>query len=279
LATMVEREAHLVDGLPGSTASDGIRLALELLGPRLRSLPTAPDSYPAFVTARAAAGLPGLAWQHALTGDLDMVVRSHGPAGALRSRRSFTEAIWTEIREVSATTAPDTLFAVDMRAEPALLAGMPPQVRPAMARVLARPVIGLAAGSAPGIRFAVHARLSGVRNLRVGSLRDVNPLVLLINAIAGGWPEDRPLDLLHVELASADRIPDQAAYCRPLQQLRLPAGSRLSVGLADETRPLAEQRALRGVVEDNLGAPMVIAARNELDGRGALQRIAELCEA
>ena len=275
---MAEREAHLVEGLPGSTASDDILVALEFLGPRLRSLPTEPEGYPAFVEARAAAGVPGLAWQHALTGDLDMVVTSHGPAGALRSRRRFTEAIWREIREVSATTGPDTLFAVDLRAEPALLAGMPPQVRPAMARVLARPVIGLAAGSAPGTRFAVHVRLSGVRNLRVGSLRDVNPLVLLINAIAGGWPDDRPLDLAHLALESADRIPDEGAYYRPLQHLRLPLGSRLSVGFADETRPLAEQRALRGLVEDNLGAPVVIAARNELGGRDVLQRIAELCE-
>ena len=121
-----------------------------------------------------------------------------------------------------------------------LLAKAPPQVRPALAKVLARPTTGLAAGSAPGTRFGVHLCLGDMNNKAFGTMSDVNPLVLLSNAIVAGWPAGRPLDLIHAPFAAADNpaTTDRAFYA-PLAEPRPAAGTRFAAGFAHESQSLA----------------------------------------
>ena len=137
------------------------------------------ESFPDFQQVRAAAGLEDLVFQEGVPGDFDLAMFSLGPAGALRHRRAFTEATLSEIRQVSAITGPDTVFQVEVPAELVLLSKAPPPARAALAKVLARPTTALAAGSAPGTRFAVHLCLGDMNNKPFGTLDDVSPLVLL----------------------------------------------------------------------------------------------------
>ncbi len=341
---MAERDAHLVGSLPGETPAEAIRTALEILGPRLRSLPdgetgerrnwvisiiealgdhrdlrlkktgdwsdydkipvlqvrrghtlyganldfghvaAVSGSYPVWRDLTAVAGRPELVFQEGVPGDFDLAMFTLGPAGALRHRRAFTEATLTEIREVGAITGPDTLFQIELPAELVLLAKAPPQVRPALAKVLARPTTGLAAGSAPGTRFAVHLCLGDMNNKAFGTMNDVSPLVLLSNAIVAGWPADRPLDLIHAPFAAADHpaTTDRSFY-EPLQELVVPAGTRFSAGFAHESQSIDDQRTIRGVIEGHLVGEVVIAAacglgrRTPEDGRAVLEQMAELC--
>jgi hypothetical protein len=341
---MAERDAHLVGSLPGGTPAEAMRTALEILGPRLRSLPdgetgerrnwvisiieslrdhrdlqvkktgdwsdydkipvlqvrrghtlyganldfghvaAVTESYPVFREVAMAAGRPDLVFQEGVPGDFDLAMFTLGPAGALRQRRAFTEATLTEIRQVGAITGPDTLFQIEVPAELVLLAKAPPQVRPALAKVLARPTIGLAAGSAPGTRFAVHLCLGDMNNKAFGTMSDVGPLTQLSNAIVAGWPADRPLDLIHAPFAAADHpATTDPSFYEPLRSLVVPVGTRFAAGFAHESQSIEDQRSIRGLIEGHLGGEVTIAAacglgrRTPEDGRAVLERMADLC--
>lgn len=342
---MAEREAHLVGSLPGQTPAEAMRTALDILGPRLRSLPDGetgerrnwvisiveglaqhPDlelkkrgdwsdydhlpvlrvrrghtlyganldfghvaavteSYPVFRELAESAGRPDLVFQEGVPGDFDLAMFTLGPAGALRHRRAFTEATLTEIREVGAITGPGTLFQVEVPAELVLLAKSPPQVRPALAKVLARPTIGLAAGSAPGTHFAVHLCLGDMNNKAFGTMRDVAPLVALSNAVVRGWPHNQPLDYIHAPFAAADQpATTDPGFYAPLTDLKVPTGIRFAAGFAHESQTLADQVTIRNVIEDRIGRTVDVSAacglgrRSFEDGRRVLERTAELLD-
>jgi hypothetical protein len=164
------------------------------------------DSFPQFEEARKQAHLTDLVFQQGVPGDFDLAMFTLGPAGALRNRRAFTEATLTEIRAVTAVTGPDTLFQIEVPAEVVLLARAPAVARPALAKILARGVTRLAAGTAEGTRFAVHLCLGDMNNRAFGTITDASPLVLLANAVVAGWPVGRPLEVLHAPFAGGDNV-------------------------------------------------------------------------
>jgi hypothetical protein len=242
------------------------------------------DSFPAFHEARMAAGRPDLVFQEGVPGDFDLAMFTLGPLGALRHRRPFTEATLGEIRDVKAVTGVDTLFQIEVPVELVLLAKAPSPTRPVLARLLARAVTGLAAGTAEGTRFAVHLCLGDMNNRAFGTMTDVSPLVLLANAIIDNWPAGRTLELLHAPFAAADQpATTDPTFYSALRDLRLPADVRFAAGFAHEAQSLEDQRRIRTVIDDHLGRPVVISSacglgrRSEAAGRAVLQRTAELC--
>ncbi len=244
----------------------------------------AAGSFPIFQQLADATGRTDLAFQQGVPGDFDLATFTLGPAGALRTRRPFTEATLTEIRGVAAVASSNTLFQIEVPVELVLLAKAPAPARPALAKVLARPIIGLAAASAPGTRFGVHLCLGDMNNRAFGRMTDTTPLVLLANAVMSNWPEGRPLDILHAPLAAADMpaTTDRIFY-EPLRDLRLPIGTRFAAGFAHESQSLADQLTIRAIVEDHIQREAVMSAacglgrRSEEAGRAVLERTAELC--
>ncbi len=185
-------------------------------------------SFPEFERARAAAGRPDLTFQQGVPGDFDLATFTLGPVGAIRSRRPFTEATLAEIRDVTTITGPDTLFQIEVPVELVLLTKAPPQARPVMARLLAKSITGLAAATPVGTRFGVHLCLGDMNNRPFGTMTDVSPLVLLASAILRGWPDDRPLDILHAPFAAADQpATTDPAFYAPLARPRRPCGRTL----------------------------------------------------
>ena len=242
------------------------------------------ESFPVFERLAADARRPDLAFQEGVPGDLDLAMFTFGPAGALRNRRPFTEATLTEIRQVTALAGPQTLFQIEVPVELVLLAKAPAAARPALAKALARPIVGLAAACAPGTRFGVHLCLGDMNNRAFGRMADTTPLVLLANAILAAWPVDRSLDTLHAPLAAADTpaTTDRSFY-EPLTKLRLPEATRFAAGFAHEAQSLADQIKIRAVVEGNLRRQVMMSAacglgrRSDDAGRAVLERTAELC--
>lgn len=245
---------------------------------------TATASLPAFQAARSGAGRPDLVFQQGVPGDFDLAMFTLGPAGALRTRRPFTEATLREIQGVTAVAGPETLFQVELPVELVLLARAPAPARPALARLLARSVTGLAAAAPEGTTFALHLCLGDMNNKALGTMTDVNPLVVLSNAITRSWPAGRPLSVVHAPFAAADlpATTDPAFYA-PLRSLQVPAGTRFAAGFAHESQSLPDQRIIRSMIEDRLGAPVMISAacglgrRSESAGHAILERHAELC--
>ena len=244
------------------------------------------ESYPQFEAALVHAGRPDIAFQEGVPGDFDLAMFTLGPARALRHRRAFTEATLTEIHRVGAITGPDTLFQIEVPVELVLLAKAPPALRPALASVLARTVTGLAAAAPVGTRFGVHLCLGDMNNRAFGTMTDVSPLVLLANAITSEWPEGRRLDVLHAPFAAADQpATTDPAFYTPLTKLRVPPATRFAAGFAHEAQPLAQQLAIRSIIEDHLHREVAMAAacglgrRTEDAARAVLDRTAELCSA
>jgi hypothetical protein len=244
------------------------------------------ESFPDFEQARAGAGRQDIAFQEGVPGDFDLAMFTLGPTGALRHRRPFTEATLAEIRDVSAITGPQTLFQIEVPVELVLLAKAPRLARPGLAKLLAKSITGLASAAPAGTRFAVHLCLGDMNNRAFGTMDDVSPLVLLANAILRGWPDGRPLDILHAPFAAADQpATTDPGFYAPLSGLDLPSGVRFAAGFAHEAQPLAEQLTIRSVIDDLLHREVTIAAacglgrRSEAAGRAVLERTAELCTA
>ena len=243
------------------------------------------ESHPAFLEARAAAGRQDLGFQEGVPGDFDLAMFTLGPLGALRNRRPFTEATLTEIRAITALCGPDTLFQIEVPVELVLLTKTPPPLRPGLSKLLARTVTGLAAAAAAGTRFAVHLCLGDMNNRAFGTMTDVSPLVLLANDILAGWPDDRPLVVLHAPFAAADQpATTEAAFFEPLRSLRLPTAVSFAAGFAHESQSLGDQRRILAIIEEDLQRQVAISAacglgrRSEEAGRAVLERHAELCE-
>ncbi len=154
-----------------------------------------------------------------------------GPVGALRHRRPFTEATLREIRGVAAITGPETHFQIEVPAELVLLAKAPAASRPLLATRLAKVVTGLAAATPGGTRFGVHLCLGDMSNRAYGKMTDVRPLVLPANAIQRGWPEGRPLEIIHAPFAAAEKpAATDPAFYQPLRDLVLPDKIRFAPG-------------------------------------------------
>ena len=242
-------------------------------------------SYPLFEQVRRSAGLAPLRFQQGVPGDFDLAMFTLGPAGALLHRRPFTEASLGEIREVKKITGPDTLFQIEVPVELVLLAKAPVPARPALARYLARAVTAMAAGAAPGTRFAVHLCLGDMNNKAFGTMSDVSPLVLLANAVMKAWPAGRPLEILHAPFAAADQpAATDAAFYQPLNNLKLAAGVQFAAGFAHESQSAADQHQIRTVIEDHLERRVLIASacglgrRSRAAGQAVMERIADLCQ-
>lgn len=242
------------------------------------------DSFPMFQQAVSAAGREDLAFQEGVPGAFDVAMFALGPRAGLKNRRAFTEATLGEIRDVTRISGSNTIFQIEVPAELVLLARAPGLLRPALAKRLARNVTSIAAAAADGTRFAVHLCLGDMNNRALGTMTDVNPLVLLTNEIVRQWPAGRSLDLVHAPFAAAN-VPattDHAFYA-PLASMKLPATVRFAAGFAHEAQPLVEQKQIRTIIDDLLGCKVEIAAacglgrRTAEDGRAVLERTAELC--
>ncbi|MDQ2839156.1 MAG: hypothetical protein M3Y77_11900 [Actinomycetota bacterium] len=242
------------------------------------------DSFPDFQQAIAAAGRPDLAFQEGVPGAFDVAMFTLGPIAALRNRRAFTEATLAEIRSVAEITGANTMFQIEVPAELVLLAKAPGAARKPLAKLLARNITGIAAAAARGTRFAVHLCLGDMNNRALGTMSDVDPLVVLTNEIVRGWPAGRSLDLVHAPFAAAN-VPattDRAFYT-PLAKLKLPDKVRFAAGFAHEAQPLADQKSIRSIIDGHLGREVEIAAacglgrRTPEGGRAVLERIAALC--
>ncbi len=338
------RSAHLVGSLPGDSAEDAMGLALDRLGPLLRSLPDGetgdrrnwiisiiesfrghPDlelehdgdwsdydaiprfrvrkghrllgasldfghvqaataSLPVFELLRSKGQYEDLSFQVGVPGDFDMAMFTLGPVAALRQQRAFTEATLAEVRRVHALTEGQAVFQIEIPAELVLLAKAPGPAQPAMARVLGRRISALAAGAAPGTRFGIHLCLGDMNHRALGRMADATPLVLLSNAIAKAWPQDRRLEFVHAPFAAADDPPPvEEPFYAPLYRLALPYGTRFIAGIAHEDQTIEQQRQIRSVIDRAVGRPVALShacglGRREPDAaKAALDRLAELC--
>jgi hypothetical protein len=216
--------------------------------------------------------------------DLDLAVFTLGPPAGARHRRAFTEATIAEVRDVADLTGERALFQLEVPFELAVTAKAPAPVRRALVRGLARGITGVAAGAAPGTRFAVHLCMGDMNNRPIDRMTDADPVVQLTNALVRAWPDDRPLELVHAPFAAGDvPAPTDPDFYAPLAELDLPPTVRFAAGIAHESQGLDDQRGIRDRVEWLLGRPVDVAAacglgrRTDEAATEVMRRTADLC--
>lgn len=226
----------------------------------------------------------GAGFQVGIPGDVDLAMFVFGPAGPVRHRKPFTDALAATMRQIHELVGDDVLFQIEIPVELVLLARAPRPARPLLAGLLARRVAALAGAAPTGARFGVHLCLGDMNHRALGRLADASPLVPLANALVARWPAGRPLVYVHGPLAAADNPPvDDAAFYRPLGRLWL-GGARFIAGYAHEDQDLATQRRIRGHIEEALGRRADVATSCGLGRRDraaaveALERVKALLD-
>lgn len=269
------------DRTPRFRMARGKRLSADAL--RLGYADAFRANYGTFKALREKHGLPDLAYQVGIPGDLDLALFSFGPVGILTKRRPFTEAALREITAIQREAGTDVVFQIEVPAELVFVAQMPGILRPLVARYMAGGIRRLARLSPSGTRFGIHLCLGDMNHHALVRMADVGPVVQLGNAIARGWPAGRSLEYIHAPFAAADIAPvlDQSWY-QPLSKLALPAGTRFVAGCIHEDLSIQDQRTVIETIERLLGKRVDLATacglgrRDRAAAESTLDRIVEL---
>ncbi|MFD0687887.1 hypothetical protein [Actinomadura fibrosa] len=260
----------------------GHRLTADAL--RLRHARDAETSFAEFTKIRADHGLDGLAFQVGIPGDLDLALFAFGPARALARRGAFREALAREIGEIAAWGGREVLFQLEYPVELVMAASAPAPLRPPVARFLARGMARPAAAAPPGTRFGVHLCVGDLNHRALKRLASTAPLVALTRALLRAWPDGRPLEYVHVPLASGDAPPTlDTAFYQDLKRLRtMPRDVRFIAGLVHPAQDVEDQRHVLRTVETLLGrtadvsSPCGLGRSSPAEAEQALTRAAAL---
>lgn len=219
------------------------------------------ESYAEFRKLREQAGTPGLSFQAGIPCDFDLAMFTLGPLGALRWGGAFRKALLRELQQLHALGGADMVFQLEAPVEMVSVARMPEVLQSALASFLASRLAGLARDAPSGARFGVHLCLGDLNHEALGRLKTARPIATLVNALARAWPEDRPLEFIHVPFASGTgTAPTDSRFYAPLQRVVLPERTRFVAGLVHERWTEAQTRPVLQLVEAALGRKVDVAA-------------------
>jgi hypothetical protein len=231
----------------------------------------AAESYEIFKAVRAEHRLDAVSFQVGIPGDLDLALFAFGPAAAFTRRRAFRDALAGEIDEISGWGGGDVLFQLEVPVELVMVAGAPPPLRAAAARLLVRGMVAQVAAAPAGSRFGVHLCVGDLNNKALRRLTTVAPLVALVKALLRAWPPGRPLEYVHVPLAAGDRPPPlDPGFYRGLESLSsIPGDVGFAAGLVHEDQDLDDQRRILRAVEGALSRTVDVSPACGLGRRSA----------
>jgi hypothetical protein len=232
-------------------------------------------SYPLFRELRGAYGRPDLDFQVGVVLHLDLAVDAFAEAG-------FSPAIYEpclevtagQIRKVQAQSAGDVVFQLEMPVPLIAVAGTPDEGQAQAAAQMADRVFDLPSRVDEGTRFGVHLCLGDMNHEALGRMRNVRPIVLLANELAGRWPAGRPLEFIHAPFAAAQEPPtfDEEFYA-PLSELSLPADVRFIAGIVHESVDIEDERRLLALIEGLVGREVDVASACGLGRRPDMSQV------
>ena len=232
-----------------------------------------------------------LVQQVGLASDFDLSAATFGQSlAAFKHRGAFTDALVREIRKIHTSTVDpigraDVLFQIEMPFEIILLNTLPQPLRALAADHLGRGIANLARRSPFGALFGLHFCLGDYHHNAATRLENMNPVVLLSNAIVQHWPVGRRLMYLHLPMAHGGEParPDIGGFYAPLRRLRVPEGAHVVAGFLHEHSSMNELRWIHNEVARMLGRPFDVAAscglgrRSVEDAALVMDQAARLC--
>lgn len=240
---------------------DGVTLDPDNI--RLRYALSFQGSFPSFRVLRERFGRPDLRFQVGIPAPIDLGVDGFGEAAFADPRLldACTAATAREIAKIHADGGEEVVFQIETVVALVAVAQAADDGQEDVVGQMAGSVLGLVGRSPAGAHFGVHLCLGDFHHRAFGKMRDARPLVLLANAIAAGWPDDRRLDYIHAPFAAAAEPPiAEESFYEPLRDLRLPDRVRFIAGFLHETLDHQAHRELLARIERLAGRKVDVAA-------------------
>jgi hypothetical protein len=230
------------------------------------------NSFPSFTVLREQFGRPDLRFQIGIPLPLDLAVYSFGDAAFADPSivDACTAASVREIGEIHERAGDDVVFQLESVVALVAVAQADDEAQQAVAGQMAATFIDVATRSPEGARFGMHLCLGDFHHKAYVNMRDVRPLVLLANAIVGGWPDGRTLEYVHAPFAAAAEppIPEESFY-EPLADLALTDDTRFIAGFLHESLDTDAHRELLARIERLTGREVDVAAACGLGRRSS----------
>jgi hypothetical protein len=284
---MPERLVHLVGSLPFEEDEEAaMRRALDLLGPRLRSLPDGDlghrnhhrpfadvltrvpahelrhhldfglvesftFSYAIFQRLRHEYGRPDLAFQFGVPGALTLALFNLGPLHGLHLRSILEDQLLEECNRIR-TLADDVVFQIEVPVELGAVLNTPRALQRLVARTTSQWITRFVGRLLPETRVGIHLCLGGLHS-RPFSIDVIDQLVAFSLQLMRTWPPRRSLEYFHVPLTRGDQPPSQDfELYRPLRRLRVGQGTRVIAGFVHEDLDDDAHRKVLAFIEQQL---------------------------
>ncbi len=221
------------------------------------------NSYPSFVFLRESHARADLRFQVGIVAPIDLAIYAFGEAAFADPSilEAWQIATLRDIAEIHAEARDDVVFQLETVVALIAIAQAPDDAQPTVAAQMAETMLDTVRRSPAGARFGIHLCLGDFHHTAYGAMRDVRPLVLLANAIAAGWPDDRVLEFIHAPFAAAKEPPiEDESFYEPLRDLALPDDTRFIAGFLHESLDTQAHRELLDRIERLAGRQVDVAA-------------------
>jgi hypothetical protein len=221
------------------------------------------NSYPSFLVLREKHGRPDLRFQVGIVAPIDLALYAFGEAAFADPSilEGWQVSTVRDIAEIHAEAGDDVVFQLETVVALIAIAQAPDEAQPGVAAQMAETMLDTIRRSPAGARFGIHLCLGDFHHTAYGEMRDVTPLVLLANAIAAGFPEDKVLEYVHAPFAAAKEAPIEAeSFYEPLRDLELPDDTRFIAGFLHESLDTDAHRELLARIERLAGREVDVAA-------------------
>ena len=221
------------------------------------------NSYPSFRILREDHGRPDLRFQVGIVAPIDLAIYAFGEAAFADPSilEGWQVATVRDIEEIHAEAGDDVVFQIETVVALVAIAQADDNAQPAVAAQMAETMLDTIRRSPAGARFGIHLCLGDFHHTAYGGMRDVRPLVLLANAIAAGFPDDRVLEFVHAPFAAAKEPPiAEESFYEPLSELALPDDTRFIAGFLHESLDTDAHRELLARIERLTGREVDVAA-------------------
>ena len=255
---------------------DGVSMSPDNI--RLKYALTFQGSFPSFKVLRERYDRRDLRFQQGIPAPIDLALYSFGEAvfGDPQILEACTAATAREIATIFELGGDDVVFQIETVVALVAVAQAPDDQQEAVAGQMAATLVDPVGRAPKGTRFGMHLCLGDFHHKAYGKMRDVRPLILLANAIAARWPDERPFDYVHVPFAAAAEPPiEDESFYGALAELRLPADVRFIAGFLHESLDLEGHRELLARIEGLVGREVDIAAACGLGRRATPQEAFE----
>jgi hypothetical protein len=234
------------------------------------------DSFPAFSRLKLEIRRNDLAFMVGIPSPLSLSYQIFGsdPGQWKPNVAAFQRATVKQIAKISRETTGQVVFQIEIPIEMVLLISEPPTMWERTAANSIAHLHSLVAECAPGTRFGVHLCWGDLKWATDKVPPDAEPIVVMGNAIAMGWPVERRLEYIHAPFVVGTADPPTApAYYRPLARLNIDPNTSFIAGYIDERLTTGQLLRIRNEIETLMNREIDVASTCGLGRRPVAKAI------